>query len=398
MRSIVTLGLLGFMGCGDYASPLPDKPLLLGGVYVQPETLELGRKVYIRNCQACHGEDGAGRGYAAPGLKPAPRNLTEGLYRFAAVKPGFDLPRDEELMRVLEHGLEGSAMLSYGITSKERSAVIQYIKTFAPVWFDPNSKVQDRYIPTEDPYRDDVLAGVQRGEQVYHSEAACWSCHPAYLNEDEIQGYRAADGLPPTAFRENFRLPSPLDPIPPDYRWDGVKISSTPEGVYRTLLRGLAGSGMPAYEDILDDKDIWAVAHYVSALVEEGKENRLASSSMPSTPYGEPPEYQAPDASSDGPAVVAPPAAMARYGCLGCHAVDSPRAGAGPSLYDIGSRQTPEEIYASIKEPDAIMAEGFDYATGVMSATLNANGFYDNVSDEEFDELVSYLVGLQPQE
>ena len=56
--------------------------------------------------------------------------------------------------------------------------------------------------------------------------------------------------------------------------------------MYRTLLRGLAGSGMPV-EDILDDKDIWA-AHYVSALVEEGKENRLASSSMPSNPFGEP--------------------------------------------------------------------------------------------------------------
>ena len=41
------------------------------------------------------------------------------------------------------------------------------------------------------------------------------------------------------------------------------------------------------------------------------------------------------------------------------------------------------------------MAEGFEYATGIMSGTLNANGFYDNVSDEEFDELVSYLVGLK---
>jgi mono/diheme cytochrome c family protein len=300
-------------------------------------------------------------------------------------------------MRVLEHGLEGSAMLSYGITSKERSAVIHYIKTFAPVWFDPNSKVQDPYVPTEDPYQDDVMAGIQRGEQVYHVEAACWSCHPSYLSESEIQGYRAAEGLGPTAFRENFRLPAALPIIPPDYRWDGVKISSSPEGVYRTLLRGLAGSGMPAYEDILDDKDIWAVAHYVSALVEEGKENRLASSSMPSKPFGEPPEYQEPDSTdaSAESAAVAPPATMARYGCLGCHAVDSPRAAAGPSLYDIGSRQTPEEIYASIKEPDAIMAEGFEYATGIMSGTLNANGFYDNVSDEEFDELVSYLVGLK---
>ena len=46
MRSVIALGLLGFVG-RDYSSPLPDKPLLLGGVYVQPETLELaGRSTF----------------------------------------------------------------------------------------------------------------------------------------------------------------------------------------------------------------------------------------------------------------------------------------------------------------------------------------------------------------
>ena len=83
------------------------------------------------------------------------------------------------------------------------------------------------------------------------------------------------------------------------------------------------------------------------------------------------------------------------YGCLGCHAIDSPRGGAGPSLYKIGAEHTAEEISYAIREPDAEMAEGYEYATGIMSGTLNANGFYTNVTDAEYDAIVSYLAGLK---
>ena len=89
--------------------------------------------------------------------------------------------------------------------------------------------MQDPYVPTEDPYQDDVMAGIQRGEQVYHVEAACWSCHPPYLSESEIQVLELLKACS-TAFRENFRLLAALPIMPPDYRWDGVKISSTPKG------------------------------------------------------------------------------------------------------------------------------------------------------------------------
>jgi hypothetical protein len=41
------------------------------------------------------------------------------------------------------------------------------------------------------------------------------------------------------------------------------------------------------------------------------------------------------------------------------------------------------------------MAEGYEYATGIMSGTLNANGFYTKVTDAEFEEIVTYLSGLK---
>ncbi|GIV60139.1 MAG: hypothetical protein KatS3mg043_1228 [Rhodothermaceae bacterium] len=82
-------------------------------------------------------------------------------------------------------------------------------------------------------------------------------------------------------------------------------------------------------------------------------------------------------------------ALLNQYMCTSCHAIDSPAAMVGPSLYDVGSRLSEEEIRQSIMEPDAVVAEG--YAAGVMGATLNANGFYDNVTPEELDVLVAYL-------
>ena len=65
--------------------------------------------------------------------------------------------------------------------------------------------------------------------------------------------------------------------------------------------------------------------------------------------------------------------------------------GVGPSLQGLGGRSTREEIIQSLREPDAVIVEGFP--PGVMGATLNAFGFAD-ISDADFEALVDYLAGL----
>ena len=82
-------------------------------------------------------------------------------------------------------------------------------------------------------------------------------------------------------------------------------------------------------------------------------------------------------------------AVFTTYACNTCHSLDG-AAGDGPTLQGIGSRQTREEITQSIREPDALIVEPFP--PGVMPATLNAFGFYDNVTDAEFEALVDYLM------
>ena len=76
------------------------------------------------------------------------------------------------------------------------------------------------------------------------------------------------------------------------------------------------------------------------------------------------------------------------YACNTCHSLDG-AAGAGPTLQGIGSRQSREELAQSIREPDAVIMEGF--APGVMGATRNAFGF-GNITDAEFEALVDYLM------
>ena len=76
------------------------------------------------------------------------------------------------------------------------------------------------------------------------------------------------------------------------------------------------------------------------------------------------------------------------YMCNTCHSLDG-TPGAGPSLAGIGSRLDKADIYESIMDPDAVIAEGF--TAGVMTAMLNVNGFRDQVSVKELQTLVNYL-------
>jgi cytochrome c oxidase subunit 4 len=76
------------------------------------------------------------------------------------------------------------------------------------------------------------------------------------------------------------------------------------------------------------------------------------------------------------------------YMCNTCHSLDG-SAGAGPSLQGVGSRRTRDEVIQSIREPDAVIVEGF--SPGVMGATLNAFGFA-TITDAEFEALVDYLM------
>ncbi|HYG68124.1 MAG TPA: cytochrome c, partial [Anaeromyxobacteraceae bacterium] len=127
---------VGLAACQGYQPPEFDQPQKLGGQVVPAQVLTDGARAYTLYCRACHGDKGDGKGPAAAGLRPPPRDFTLGVFKFAAVAGGA-LPHDEDLIRIVRSGLHGTAMLAWdGVPEDEVRAIVQYLKTFSPRWKD----------------------------------------------------------------------------------------------------------------------------------------------------------------------------------------------------------------------------------------------------------------------
>ena len=84
---------------------------------------------------------------------------------------------------------------------------------------------------------------------------------------------------------------------------------------------------------------------------------------------------------------------LKQYACNTCHNLDKPGRMVGPSLWDIGARQSVEYIRESLLLPDAKLAEG--YPPQLMKTTLDGNGFYQQVALQDLNALVDYLASLK---
>ncbi|HET6326488.1 MAG TPA: cytochrome c, partial [Planctomycetaceae bacterium] len=88
-----------------------DKFTLLGPMLTQ------GHKLYMTHCEHCHGVTGDGRGPTGRWVNPHPRDYRQGVFKFMSVDQtaGPQPPRRDDLQRVLQQGIEGTAMPSFGV-------------------------------------------------------------------------------------------------------------------------------------------------------------------------------------------------------------------------------------------------------------------------------------------
>jgi len=157
--------------------------MTLGGKHVSAETLEAGREAYTHYCRACHGDKGDGRGPSALGLRPPPRDFSQGKFKFAAVESG-SLPSDDDFRRIVKKGLHGTAMLQWDVPDDELRYIIQYIKTFSPKW--QKEKPGAPIVAPPDPWGGQESAAIQRGKELYHVTTQCAGCHPNYATKEDI--------------------------------------------------------------------------------------------------------------------------------------------------------------------------------------------------------------------
>jgi mono/diheme cytochrome c family protein len=280
-------------------------PVTLGGKSIEAAQLNRGHRYYTFYCRTCHGENGDGRGPAAPGLETPPRDFRISTYKFAGAPEG-SLPSDADLSRIVQHGLDGTAMLQWTIPPEVMIDIVQYIKTFAVEgegWRDPDMETASLEIGA-DPWTRSEDA-VARGRTVYHGLAACYSCHPAYELRSEIDADRVAMGSEPLAAHRprlwtsdvkqsaTYTRPVAGDPAceddgdcpnagahvcrigrceekvsirPPSFTIDPIRVGTNRTDLYRVIAGGIPGTAMPAWKGSLDEKEIWAMAYYVESL------------------------------------------------------------------------------------------------------------------------------------
>ena len=270
--------LLCFFSCQNKNADFG--PQKLGGKWVSTNTLELGQQTYMTYCVSCHGVSGDGKGPASIGAHPPPRNFQKGLYKFAFVESG-SLPRDEDLKRTIRYGLRGTPMLPWDISDKRLDAVVQYIKTFSPVW--KENEAGQALEMSEDPWGAKLASqAIEQGRKVYNGVAQCYACHPYYSSLEQVN--KDTQEILQMSTTE-FARPDPWNSVlsgseydaqfmPPDYTKNWIRSGSDIKSIYRVLAAGVNGTAMTPWKGMLSlngdevesEKNLWAVAYYVNSL------------------------------------------------------------------------------------------------------------------------------------
>ena len=273
VMAIMALSIV--VSCSE--SHFKEDKIYAGGVYAPAKALNDGKSTYTEYCMPCHGVNGDGNGTSAKGLSVPPRNFKLGQYKFGRVVSG-ELPHDEDFYKLLREGLAGTAMLPWKeLSDQQLFNLVQYIKTFAPAkWDGADKKLGEAIIVTKDPYGEaHKESAIQRGKEVYHAVAQCWTCHRAYVDHAEFSAIsQKINGKPTTEFDpEMYHIKlQPNDygysSMPPEFTSDLVRSAKTVEELYIRLNAGVGGTSMPSWKGTLQDDEIWAVAHYVKSLID----------------------------------------------------------------------------------------------------------------------------------
>ena len=275
IRTALLLLACGLAACKGYRPPKFDQPQKLGGKTIPAHVLTSGAQAYVQYCRACHGDKGDGKGPAAKGLRPPPRDFTLGVFKFAAV-PAGTLPHDEDIDRIVRTGLHGTAMLAWdAVPQKQLEEIIQFLKTFSPRWKD--EEPGERIVPTEDAWKGRQADGMTRGKKVYHGLARCQGCHPAFAPKSFIyDATKELTGAGSSDFRDDMygselkESDFGVKLLPPDFTRSelrSIREDHRIEDLYRVIASGVGGTAMPTWHGSLPEEDIWSLVHYLDSLI-----------------------------------------------------------------------------------------------------------------------------------
>ena len=219
----------GFLSGGVLAAVVASASLAMAQAPAHVDAVDAGR-LFGDACAPCHGNLGDGSG--APRLgTPQPRDFTAGVFKFRSTPTG-SLPTDEDLFRTISRGVPGTWMPAWEemLTPAQRWALVAYIKQFSEYFAEEEPDPPVDISPAPD--RSSAL--VQEGRFVY-AMLGCAQCHGTVGRGDGPSASDLEDDWGQQIW-------------PYDFTRGNYKAGSNPTDIYRTLVTGLSGSPMPAFE------------------------------------------------------------------------------------------------------------------------------------------------------
>lgn len=220
------------------------------------DDVEEGRVIYERSCLSCHGASGKGDGpaafYNSAYSASRPSDFTVGNYKYRSTASG-EYPTDQDIFRVITHGITGTMPSFGGLSESARWQVIAYLKTFSQ----DAVGVKPDLVALPEPAIPTSSASVAQGRSVYVT-LECHSCH-GVNGRGQVGLTRAKELI------DSRNLPMPLS----DLALAGsFKIGASARDIVRMLFTGLDGTPMPSYESqfLGREADAWHLANYILSL------------------------------------------------------------------------------------------------------------------------------------
>jgi mono/diheme cytochrome c family protein len=273
-----------------------------------------GKALYLRECSACHGDRGDGKGPAAAFVDPRPRDFTKKVFKLRTTENGQP-PTSADILQTIERGIPGSAMPSFRfLTEEERRKIAAYVLDRADLLDEEEPR------PIDDPGAPPPVtpSTIARGRELYE-QVQCWQCHG---HDGRGSGPAAA------ALRDDDGRPIEVR----DFTGGVFRGGGERRDLYYRFVTGMDGSPMPNFKDTIQSgPDRWALVDYVMSLRQPPSPKPLPA-----------------DALAAGREVAA------KYSCRGCHVLDDGRGGdVGPDLRISGQKLDSEWVRTFLQSPRA---------------------------------------------
>ena len=211
---------------------------------------ESGKKLYLKYCSQCHGEKGDGEGYAAPHLRPRPRNFTTGKFKVRTT-PNGALPTHQDLVNIIRHGMPYTSMPAWpNLADQEVSDLAYFITTFSPDFSKPENAPKPVPLPSAPKA---TKESIELGKKLYE-ENGCVKCHGTLGR---------GDGPSAPTLVDDWGHPIRAADLAQSWTLRG---GSSREDIFRTMSTGLNGTPMPSFLDALKPEQRWAITDFIVSL------------------------------------------------------------------------------------------------------------------------------------